>query len=62
MQDPSDDIKLPNRKDRNKILALQPKKMHASDCEKIQQEIAQRVLLDFEEGVDAVGQDNIEEQ
>ena len=62
MQDPSDDIKLPNRKDRNKILAMQPKKMLSSDCEKIQQEIAQRVLLDFEEGVDAAGQENVEEE
>ena len=62
MQDPSDEVKLPNRKDRNKILALQPKKMHLSHYKTVQQEIAQRVLLDFEEGTDAAGQDNGEEE
>jgi hypothetical protein len=50
VEQPSDTVRLPNRRDRQRILSLNPLRVSAESHNKILSEIALRARLDYEEG------------
>ena len=50
MEDPSETVKLPNRKGDDKILRKGPKRVSIEANNKVIAELARRAMMDFEEG------------